>query len=310
MKFCIIVCIILTLGINYVSGKISHLLVSSVGEGVMLLDGNQEEQPITSSSFLPNDIKLSVRPKSGIETLAAGYLFRFGSSTIFKCSTESIKMFYGSLFIRSRNFKNVISISGPETSLKISGAGSCLLEVETNGGFKCVGVLGTLRLVTQNNDSLSLLPGELVITESSNNKLSDKLTVDLGNLFETSFLISGFSNSSSFDDALKSVASSQKLVIGKSYNANEVKSKEGDNFERVTNQNHLNPSVSSSDAENTGKFQTNYQLPNNSPLQELLGRSPKRLKSPAVPQSLPSETGSSSVFPPARPFPSRLLRGN
>lgn len=310
MKFCITVCIILTLGINYVSGKISHLLVSSVGEGIVQLENNPDKKPITNASFLPSEVKLSVRPKSGIETLAAGYLFRFGSSTIFKCTNDSIEMFSGSLFIRSRNFQNSISISGPETSLKIAGAGSCLLEVESNGGFKCVGLLGSLRLAVPKNNSLTLLPGELVFTELSNNTLSDKVTVDLGNLFETSFLISGFPNSSSFEDALKSVAASQKLVIGKSYNATVGKASGTDHFEIVTPANSINPPVKTTDSESGQSLHLNYQLPNESPLQELLGRSPKRWKSAEISQSPLSEPEPSSVSPTARPFPSRLLRGN
>ncbi len=46
-----------------------------------------------------------------------------------------------------------------------------------------------------------ILPGEIVFTNLTENVFSDKLVVDLHNLFETSFLISGFSNSQSFLDS-------------------------------------------------------------------------------------------------------------
>ena len=216
-------------------------------------------------------------------------------------------MFTGSLFVRSRNFQNSITILGPETSIVISGSGSCLIEVEKNGGFKCVGLLGSLRLSLPNISSVSLLPGELVFTQLKDNSFSDKVTVDLENLFKTSFLISGFPNSSSFEDALNSVAHSQKQVIGKSYNATIGGSSGAGHFEVIPrNDSGYQPSKANSDR-SLSKYLSNYKLPNESPLTELLGRSPKRSlissgKSSGV--ELPSDQSS-----PSRPFPSRLLRG-
>lgn len=261
------------------------------------LNNNHSKDSISTASFLPNDVRLSVRPKGGIETLSKGYLFRFGSSTTFQCNKESIEMFSGSLFIRSRNFQNSIRILGPEISLKIAGAGSCLIEVEKNGGFKCVGLLGSLRLFPGDSKSTPLLPGELLFTQLNTKTLSDKMTVDLENLFSTSFLISGFSNSSSFEEALRSVAASQKMLIGKSYNATVANTQGADTFEIVTQPNALSPTVESNRPNESISLGSGYKLPEESPLDELLGRSPKRIDP-------------SAVSPNPRPFPSRLLRAN
>lgn len=305
MKFYISLFLILFFGINYASGKISHLLVSAIGEGVFSVGDSDGQESISTSSFLPNGTKLSVRPKSGIETLAAGYLFRFGSSTSFRCQRGAIEMFSGSLFVRSRKFQNSINIIGPKISIVVSGSGSCLIEVEKNGGFKCVGLLGSLRFSLPDTSTVSLLPGDLVLTQIKTNSFSDKVTVDLENLFDTSFLISGFPNSTSFGDALKSVAQSQKQVIGKSYNATIGESAESDQFEVIKQKEsghiptELDPETSPS------KYLPQYKLPNESPLDELLGRSPKRLNVSTVSVAELPENSSSS-----RPFPSRLLRGN
>ncbi len=306
MKFYKTYCLILFLGFNCLHGKISHLLVSSIGNGVVHADDSKKKKTISTSSFLPKNTKLSVPAKSGIETLAAGYLFRFGASTSFLCREESLELFSGSLFVRSRNFKNSINIIGPEISIKLSGAGSCLIEVEKNGGLKCVGLLGSLRLSLQDKSAVSLLPGELVFTELKSKKLSDKVSIELGSLFETSFLISGFPNSSSFQDALNSVAESQKLVIAKSYGATVGDTSGSDKFEI----NSPPSSVSNTDdmgiSSMTKPYLTNYQLPDESPLMELLGRNPKRIQLPES-NSLPGGSNNSSE---TRPFPSRLLRGN
>lgn len=297
MKFCLITLLVVSLGFNYAIAKISHLLVTTIGDGVVQVVDGANSEVVSSSSFLPVNRKLSVRPKSGIETLASGYLFRFGSSTIFQCEKDSIRIFSGSLFVRSRNFKNTVSIIGPETTVRLSGAGSCLIEVEKSGGFKCVGLLGNLRLGLHKDDAIALLPGELVFTELKSQTLSEKVTVDLKNLFETSFLISGFSNSKSFENALRSVAESQKLVIGKSFNAAVGEATGSDSFEIVTQVVSEKHSTQPLNTSPSNAFHSHYTLPSESPLTELLGRSPKRLDA-------------EDTSPAQRPFPSRLLRGN
>lgn len=287
--------------------KVSHLLVTSIGEGIVELDSSKEEKVISSSSFLPKSVPLHVKPKSGIETLAAGYQFRFGASTSFQCLDDSLELLSGSLFIRSRNIRNKIDISGPEVSVIVSGSGSSLIQVEPNGGLKCVGLLGSLKLST-NQETIVLLPGELVFTDLKTSSFSDKVTVDLENLFQTSFLISGFMNSSSFESALRNVAKLQKDAIGKSYNASVGSANSLSNFEIISRSDRDTP------AQSGISFLKNedYELPTESPLDELLGRAPQRMDRTAI---LTRDSDSSSEPSPKnpsinRPFPSRLLRGN
>lgn len=215
MKFCLIAFSIFLIGESFALGKVSHLLVESLGDGVFQLEDGGKQNPISASTFLPQDTKLSVRPKSGIETLAAGYQFRFGSSTTFECNYESIELYGGSIFIRSRKITNSIKIIGPEVTIRLSGAGSCMMEVEPNGGFKFVGLLGKLISSIDETTYVNILPGDIVFTNLLEDTFSDKLVVDLDNLLQSSFLLSGFANSNSFLDSLKSVSKSQKLHMEK-----------------------------------------------------------------------------------------------
>jgi hypothetical protein len=308
MKFCLSVSLIFLTGINFVFGKISPLLVTSIGEGVVQIGTNVADSPIAVSQFLPKSVKLSVRPKSGIETLASGFLFRFGSSTLFLFEDDSIEMFSGSLFVRSRNFNNSLKIIGPELTLQVSGAGTCLLDVEPNGGFKIVGLLGNLRISQTDQISESVLPGELIFTDLKNNRFSDKVVVDLANLLKTSFLISGFSNSTSFEKSLLNVSDSQKSLIGKSFEAKVGNAASSGQFEVVPDgpNAQLSPNMPSI----TAGIRKNYQLSNSSPLHELLGREPARSSySDAEKKNLPVDQEELPSPSMNRPLPGGVLRG-
>ncbi len=309
MKFCLIVCLIFSFGVNCVFGKISHLMVTSIGDGVVQVGKNSSAGSIATAKFLPKSVKLSVRPKSGIETLASGYQFRFGASTTFICENESIEIFSGSLFIRSRNFNSFLEIIGPETSVQISGAGTCLLDVEPNGGFKIVGLLGKMRISNPTESSISLHPGELTFTDLKNSSFSEKIIVDLVNLLDTSILISGFLNSSSFEKSLKSIAESQKVLIGKSYQAKVGNAADNNKFEIVKTVTSENEAPAETDML-ASELIKNYQPSSDSPLQELLGRSPLRSVTQVgtnmnMATNIPDEVKDK----PGRPFPSRVLRG-
>ena len=65
MRFCLSVSLIFLAGINFVFGKISPLLVTTIGEGVVQVGSKGAISPLASSQFLPKSAKLSVRPKSG-----------------------------------------------------------------------------------------------------------------------------------------------------------------------------------------------------------------------------------------------------
>ena len=64
-------------------------------------------------------------------------------------------MHEGSLMIQSRNIGNQVVLKSPEAVVNISGIGTCMLEVETNGGIKLIGVLGRTLLELANNQEWS-----------------------------------------------------------------------------------------------------------------------------------------------------------
>ena len=59
-------------------GQGMHLLMTQIGEGGFFSADKGKAAPLNEASFLPLDSRISVRPRSGIETMAAGYQFRFG----------------------------------------------------------------------------------------------------------------------------------------------------------------------------------------------------------------------------------------
>ena len=95
--------------------------------------------------------------------------------------------------IQSRNIGNQVGLNSPEAEINISGIGTCMLEVETNGGIKLIGVLGrTLVELANNKNGFELLSGELIFVRPGNAGVGDKINVNLGKVVETSFLLSRF----------------------------------------------------------------------------------------------------------------------
>ena len=277
-----------------------HLLLSQVGDSAFTVREKGITEPVQKSSFLTIDSRITVPARSGLETMSAGYQFRFGSDTRFTITKESIHMHEGSLMIQSRKIGNKVSIQGPEALLVISGSGTCMVEVETNGGLKILCVLGRIIIGSGvASDTSELLAGELVFLKPGNSGLADKINVNLAKVVETSFLLSGFQNSSSFSRSLTTVVRAQQESIGKTYNAEVGDAKEANTFEIVTTvQEEEDADLAN---ESTTKNRASYQVPKSDPLEELLGRTPTRSNS----LLLKTENSTSSE---SRPLPGTLLR--
>jgi len=285
-------------------GQSMHLLLSQVGDSAFTVREKGITEPVQKSSFLTIDSRITVPARSGLETMSAGYQFRFGSDTRFTITKESIHMHEGSLMIQSRKIGNKVSIQGPEALLVISGSGTCMVEVETNGGLKILCVLGRIIIGSGvASDTSELLAGELVFLKPGNSGLADKINVNLAKVVESSFLLSGFQNSSSFSRSLSTVVRAQQESIGKTYNAEVGDAKEANTFEIVTTVQEEDADLETDNLarESTPKNRASYQVPKSDPLEELLGRTPTRSNS----LLLKSENSTSSE---SRPLPGTLLR--
>ena len=179
-----------------------------------------------------------------------------------------------------------------------------MLEVETNGGIKLIGVLGrTLVELANNKNGFELLSGELIFVKPGNAGVGDKINVNLGKVVETSFLLSGFKNNQSFELSLNSVVKAQMESIGKTYRAEVGDAKGVDTFEVVTvEEEEIEPEKASSEneAQTADRIQSSYQVPEVDPLSELLGRSPSRMSQQNMSNSPEKEE--------PRPLPGSLLR--
>lgn len=290
----------------FLSGQGRHLLISQIGDGAIVSKEQGIIEPLRRASFLPLDFRISVPARSGLETLSAGYQFRFGADTKFSLVDEALHLHEGSIMIQSRKMGNRVVIQSPESLLRISGVGTCMLEVETNGGVKVIGVLGRMIMrAGKESKETDLLAGELIFVKPGESGFGDKINVNLSKVLETSFLLSAFKNSTSFQNSLVSIARVQKDSTSKIYAAEVGDAKESDTFEILTTARegetkNLIP-VSNNETSTSLIDRSSYRVPEMDPLRELLGRSPMRsgsLPNPVI-TSPPVDT---------RPLPGTLLR--
>ena len=222
-------------------------------------------------------------------------------------SEKAIELSEGSIMIRSRKISNSATLYGPESKIQINGAGCFLIEVETNGGLKAVTILGRLDLMDLNSgEAMDLLPGELVFLMPGNRGFAEKVSVNLNRLIESSYLVSGFPNNTSFQSSLASVATAQSNSIGVVYGAEVGDAKAVDSFEvvpskEVENNNPPMPKTSSTIAADSSS---------SDPLFDLLGRAPKRMKPREEEDKTLELRIQETPDVTTRPFPSRLLRKN
>jgi len=278
-------------------GQNSHLLIYSQGDGGLYRTEKGSNEPLAKASFLPKGKRISVRPRSGLETLAAGFQFRFGAGTVFSLNRSEISLEQGGILINSKRLSNQISLLGPESTLGVSGVGCCLINVEPNGGFKAVGLLGKISLSDlSKGENFMLLPGQLVFLMPGGRGFGEEVSVNLAKLIDSSYLISGFPNSTTFMNSLTSMMDAQAKMVGKTYGAVVGSAKQSESFEVLPTKDASQSSapVSQNSMPTVSANSNGFK---NDPLSELLGRPPKRQSEQA--------SGHSS-----RPFPSRVLRGS
>lgn len=286
---------------GYIFGQGMHLVVTQIGDGALLNNADEESKPISPASFIPQNSEINILSNSGIETMSSGYQFRFGSDTKFFISPDFIHLHTGSIMVQSRKIGNKISLRSSETLVEISGVGTCMLEVEANGGFKIVGVLGRLQLTGKDNlFQTDLLAGELITITPGSTGLVDKINVNLAKVVETSFLLSGFKNHTSFKSSLDSIVQAQKESVTKILQSQSVGTNKVDSFTDSPKGNNNEISIAVDEGNTFFINRTSYQVPSLDPLEELLGRSPKRVS--------PSNKGTEPGPSKTRSLPGTLLR--
>ena len=273
------------------SGAKNLFLVSaSIGDGA-LIGSSDGAKTVGRASYLPQGARVSVRPRSGLETLASGRTLRFGSETIFMIEEKGIVLYEGSLLYRTRKMGALLNIKSPEAEISLDGMGSVMLEVEPNGGLKIVGMLGRVRITdVQSNRATQLLPGELLFVKPGGRGFGDLVYVNLGKMAKTSFLVGGFNNLSSFERSLAVVTKAQDESIAKRFRAVVGDAKGVDTFEVVP----VAPDPRPTPVPPPVSVQPSPVRPSSSsnPLEDFLGRPPRRvsprpdslLKTPLQPQ--------------------------
>jgi hypothetical protein len=285
-------------GIVSAYGKSSYLVLRTQGDGAVVKTTSGIE-PLQRASYLPSGNRVTVRPRSGIETMGAGCQFRFGSDTSFTIEEDAITLHQGSLMLLSRKIGINYPLNSPETKLNLSGIGTCMVEVEPNGGLKLLCVLGRI-VIRSSTGNFELLAGELIFAKPGGHGLGDRINVNLGTVVKSSYLLSGFPNSTAFGNSLANVVDAQKRSIGKTYRAEVGQAKGANTFEVLPIPDAIPEDAFPAVTPEASK--EGYEVSASDPLSELLGRSPKRL--------VAEEASKANEGPTPRPFPSRLLRPN
>ena len=292
------------------SGAKNLFLVSAtIGDGA-LISSSDGAKTVRRASYLPQGERVSVRPRGGLETLAAGRTLRFGSETIFMIEEKGIVLYEGSLLYQTRKMGALLNIKSPESEISLDGMGSVMLEVEPNGGLKIVGMLGRVRITdVQSNRATQLLPGELLFVKPGGRGFGDLVYVNLGKMAKTSFLVGGFNNLSSFERSLAVVTKAQSESIAKRFRAVVGDAKGVDTYEIV-------PVTPSAPVETPKPVPPPVAIQpsvdgssSSNPLEEFLGRPPKRVA--PRPDSLlqaPVQPSHGKVSPTPKPsLPGRLF---
>ena len=103
-------------------------------------------------------------------------------------------------------------LNSPETKINLSGIGTCMAEVEPNGGLKLLCVLGRI-VIRTNSGNFELLAGELIFAKPGGRGLGDRINANLETVVKSSYLLSGFPNSSAFSNSLANVVDAQKRPL-------------------------------------------------------------------------------------------------
>ena len=282
-------------------------LVSAVdGEGA-LIQASDGVQPVKRSLFLPRGERISIRPRGGIETLASGRTLRFGSGTSFILKDDSLLLEQGSFLYRAGKPGKTLVVEAPETAISIKGAGSLMAEVEPNGGFKLVGLLGRVRVTAlQAERHAELLPGELLFAKPGKRGFADKVHINLSKLLETSYLVDGFRNLSSFRKSLDTMAKAQQESIAARIQAEVGRAKDPDTFEILPTPAAIPPKTPPSAlvAPTARPSPPAESFPSRSALAELLGREPTPIPRAPVPMKpqQPQPSTTAPVSPAPEPF--------
>lgn len=208
------------------------LVAKLVGE-VSTRSDSGEEAAFGKARWLPKDMRVFTRDRSGVEALTPGYSLRFGENTVFAAGSENIQMHKGALLVRILGSKQEgLLVEGPEAALNIRSKGTLLMEVATNGGFKVIGLTGQPILSISSDDpGRPLHPGELLFLKPLDGGWSDPVYVNLTKLVTSSFLLRGFSNPATFQDEIVQVVRSQTELITKTFRAEVGDARGADNFE-------------------------------------------------------------------------------
>jgi hypothetical protein len=184
--------------------------------GSVLLRGEFEPRSLTQSGeTLGFGRRITVSSKSGVDLDWPGNVdFNLrvvdrGSFTL--RSPELLETHSGAYLLRANEDDGEIRLEAPFAEVEVSGDDpfAVMIGITTNGGFKMIGLLGTVELRRPGEELQKLRPGQLVFVLPKG--YSRKMYIELSTLIATADLLTVFEEPPSYYKRLKTEALVQAL---------------------------------------------------------------------------------------------------
>lgn len=192
---------------------------------------------IRKGSFLPDRSRVFCHNGARLVLRNDFRSLRFMEAATFVSMADSLSLWSGACLLDQRDKRvlkaNPFLISAPEVEIECIGRGSLIVEVQTSGGIKLIGLTGHFKLRLSDNDKFSteLRPGDLRFVKPYGRGFGDLVHLNLETLVSTAALIHEFPKDTSLEAELAKVTLEQVPLVKKRYRARVGDSRTPETFE-------------------------------------------------------------------------------
>ena len=214
-----------SLAVEFIEGKVT-LRTSEDGPS----------QSIRKGSALPEQSRVFCRDGARLVLRNDYRSLRFMEDATFASRADSLFLWSGACLLDQRDKKvlraNPFLLSAPEVVLECRGRGTLIVEVQTSGGMKVIGLTGAFKLrLPEGEEFTELRPGELRFVKPYGRGFGDLVHLNLETLISTAALIHEFPRDVSLDAELAKVTLEQIPLVTKRYRARVGDSRTPETFE-------------------------------------------------------------------------------
>jgi hypothetical protein len=206
------------------------------GKVTLRISEDGPSQSIRKGSALPEQSRVFCRDGARLVLRNDYRSLRFMEDATFASRTDSLFLWSGACLLDQRDKKvlraNPFLLSAPEVVLECRGRGTLIVEVQTSGGMKVIGLTGAFKLRLPDEEKFTeLRPGELRFVKPYGRGFGDLVHLNLETLISTAALIHEFPRDVSLDAELAKVTLEQIPLVSKRYRARVGDSRTPETFE-------------------------------------------------------------------------------